>query len=101
MGTLLVPRASVNSLSRTFNGNIVAKYVCNREGQIHGNIMGVTTIENIYTFINSEEDSIVLPETGGGGTYNFYRMGAGMILLGMVLLVAYRTHRKGQYSRGG
>ncbi len=94
MGILLVPCARVNDMNGSYNGNIVAQYV-NVRHEIHGNTMGIKTIEAIYTFVNSARNNIVLPMTGGIGTQVFYHLGAGILLLGILLsILCYLDRRK-------
>ncbi len=82
MGTLLAPNADVNSLSQSYNGTIVANYICNCGGEIHGNTISSGTIDTVYDFVNTEipdDTNYNIPETGGRGNYLFY--GAGFALL--------------------
>lgn len=99
MGTLLAPRASVTSLGQNFNGNICAAYVNNCGGEVHGNTMGTTIVNTVYQFVNTAILAIVLPQTGGIGTYIFYGVGGGIILLAAVLMIIYRNHGKQKQKR--
>lgn len=101
MGILLVPRASVNSLGQDFNGNIIAKYVTNEGKEVHGNTLGFKAQETIYRFVNVAETGLVLPMTGGFGTRLFYYLGAGIILLGMVLNITYCLYRRNHPDLSG
>lgn len=94
MGTLLVPRASVSHLGQNFNGNIVGKYVKNDAGEVHGNTIGIISLETVYEFTNIAENTIVLPLTGGIGTQLFYYLGAGIIILGIGLSILYYLIRR-------
>jgi hypothetical protein len=100
MGTLLLPCARVTNLDRSFNGNIVAKYVHNN-AEIHGNTMGTITTEAVYTFVNLAENGIILPVTGGIGTHIFYQLGVGILLLGIVLSAVYQRYRRKHLNQSG
>lgn len=85
MGTLLAPKARVNGLSQNYNGTIVADYVKNQGGEIHGNAVSGVTVDTVWDFVNTmiPNTNYELPEAGGSGNYGFY--GAGLTFLALSL----------------
>lgn len=83
MGTLLAPDAWVLDVGQNFNGTIVADYVCNQGGEIHGNTISAETVDTVYDFVNTEitQANYDLPEAGGIGNYLFYGVGAATLTL--------------------
>ncbi|HMM07375.1 MAG TPA: hypothetical protein PKD52_12055 [Clostridiales bacterium] len=81
MGTLLAPNARVNSVSQNYNGTIVADYVKNQGGEIHGNAVSGITIDTVCDFVNTEisDANYNLPEAGGSGSYLFYWVGLALV----------------------
>lgn len=101
MGILLAPYARVNSMGQNFNGNIVANYVRNDGGEIHGNTMGTIFIKILYKIVNTSELNIVLPLTGGTGSFLFYLFGGAIILLAAAFMSGYLINRKKHYKESG
>ncbi len=96
MGVLLAPCATVQNFT-TYNGKIIASRVYSTNGEIHGCLWGEScsgSESKTWTFVNSAVSSLVLPETGGIGTYIFYGVGGGIILLAAVMMIIYKKHGK-------
>ena len=101
MGVLLAPRATVRNFA-TYNGKIIASSVYSTRGEIHGCLWGggcIGSESKTWTFVNSATLSLVLPETGGIGTYIFYGVGGGIVLLAAVLMIIYRKHNKSKKDK--
>ncbi|NCB74553.1 MAG: hypothetical protein EOM51_07415 [Clostridia bacterium] len=96
MGMLLAPCATVQNFT-TYNGKIIANRVISTGGEIHGCLWGEScsgSESKTWTFVNSATASLVLPETGGIGTYIFYGVGGGIVLLAAVMMIIYQKHGK-------
>ena len=91
-GTLLAPKARVETTDGGFNGRIVAEEVVQGNGEFHSSATGTTGDNITWTFENKEESSLgfTLPETGGAGTRVFYDAGLGILLFAAALTMVYR-----------
>lgn len=96
MGTLLAPKARVNSLSQNYNGTIVANYVRNQGGEIHGNAISGITIDTVSNFVNTEitDANYNLPEAGGRGNYLFYGVGFALVTIAATGLFCLQRRNK-------
>ena len=99
-GIMLAPYATVQNFT-TYNGKIIAKNVYSGHGEIHGCLWGASgsSESKTWTFVNTALLALVLPETGGSGTYIFYGVGGGIVLLAAVLMIIYLKRGKQKQER--